>query len=59
MSLLPYTNDKELDEEHNRLFQLKHPKMLDTNILLSDIIKLKDDLIEIFLKKQDSDSTFG
>jgi hypothetical protein len=59
MSILPYTNDKELDEEHNRLFQLKHPKILDTNILLSDIIKLKDDLIEIFLKKQDSDSTFG
>lgn len=53
MSMLPYVNADDLMEEHIRQFQMRHPR-IDSGILLSDLIKLKDDLVDIFFKeKQD------
>jgi len=40
-----------LAEEHNRQFSAKHP-MIDSGITLSDLIKLKDDLIDLFLNRE-------
>jgi hypothetical protein len=48
--MLPYLRDKELIDDNNQHFKLKHPK-IERNIMLSDLIKLKDDMIEIFLSK--------
>lgn len=51
MSMLPYTSDQDLAEEHNRQFQTKHPQ-IDSGITLSDLIRLKDDLIDLFLNRE-------
>lgn len=50
MSFMPYRNQAERREELNRLFASKNPRLQKEQITLTKIIRLKKELVRIFLQ---------